>query len=304
MNKLTRDKRSQIIALLCEGNSMSATARLADVSFNTVSKLLIDAGQACSEYQDKALRGLNSKRVQVDEIWSFVGMKNRNIPEERKGEAGIGDVWVWAAIDADTKLMITWLVGDRSGESAKAFMRDLAQRLRDRIQLTSDGLARYEGAVREAFKWTVDYAMLEKQYSGGPVDGEKRYSPAECVGARKRVILGDPDQKHISTSFIERQNLTMRMGMRRFTRLTNAFSKKMENHAHAVSLHYMHYNFARIHKTLRVSPAMAAGVTDKLWSISDIVNVVDAWYDEQTKAKRATQEWADERLARKDAVKV
>jgi IS1 family transposase len=255
---------------------MRATSRIADVSINTVTKLLIDAGRACSDYQDKTLRNLGTKRVQVDEIWSFIGMKNRNIPEERKGEPGIGDVWVWAAIDADSKLMITWLVGDRSSASAKAFMRDLAARLRDRIQLTSDGLTKYEAAVREAFKWTADYAMLEKQYAG-PVDIDKRYSPPECVGARKRVILGNPDEDHISTSFIERQNLTMRMGNRRFTRLTNAFSRKLENHAHAVSLHYMHYNFCRIHQTLRVTPAMAASVTDKVWSLEDLVRVVDDW---------------------------
>jgi IS1 family transposase len=300
MNKLPRDQRSQIIALLCEGNSMSATARLADVSFNTVTKLLIDAGQACSEYQDKTLRGIRSQRVQVDEIWSFIGMKNRNVPKERKGEA-IGDVWVWTALDADTKLMITWLVGDRTSAAAKAFMLDLASRLRDRIQLTSDGLAKYEAAVREAFKGTADYAMLEKQYTQ-TIEGERRYSPPVCTGARKRVIFGNPDETKISTSFVERQNLTMRMSMRRFTRLTNAFSKKLENHAYAVSLHYMFYNFARIHKTLRVTPAMAAGVSDKVWSVGDIVDVVDAWYAAQTKAKRATQEWADERLARKDAV--
>jgi len=267
---------------------------------NTVSKLLIEAGQACSEYQDKALRNLPCKRLQLDEIWAFVGAKEKNVPRDQKG-FGRGDAWLWCAIDADTKLVPSWAVGDRSTDTARAFVDDLASRLTSRVQITTDGHRPYLQAIEGAFGAAVDYAMLEKVYAA-PVEGQKRYSPPECVGAKKREITGNPDERHISTSYVERQNLTIRMSNRRFTRLTNAFSKKLQNHAYAVSLHYMHYNFCRIHKSLRVTPAQAARVTEKLWSVSDIVDVVDAWYAEQTKAKRATQEWIDERLAKKDAV--
>ena len=300
MNKLTRDKRSQIIAMLCEGNSMSATARLADVSFNTVSKLLIEAGQACSEYQDRALRNLPCKRLQLDEIWAFIGAKEKNVPRDQKG-LGRGDAWLWCAIDADTKLVPSWAVGDRSTDTARAFVDDLAARLTSRVQITTDGHRPYLQAIEGAFGADVDYAMLEKVYAN-PVEGQKRYSPADCVGIKKREIAGQPDERHISTSFVERQNLTLRMSNRRYTRLTNAFSKKLANHEFMVSLHYMHYNFCRIHKSLRTTPAQAAGVTQNLWAITDIVDVVDAWYAEQTKARRATQEWTNERLSKKDAV--
>lgn len=269
MNRLTLEKRAQILGLLVEGNSLRAASRLADVSFNTVLKFVSDMGRACSEYQDKVLRDLPCKRVQVDEIWAFCYSKQRNVPEERRGEFGVGDVWTWTGICADTKLAVSWLVGDRGGDTAKAFVQDLASRLANRVQLTSDGHVPYLWAVEDAFGADIDYAMLVKRY-GQTDEGQRRYSPPECVGAEKQVVTGNPDPKHISTSFVERQNLTMRMSMRRFTRLTNAFSKKVENHVHAVSMHFMFYNFGRIHKTLRVTPAMAAGVTDHVWSLEEI----------------------------------
>ncbi len=276
MNKLGRDKRTQILHLLCEGNSMRATARLADVAFNSVVKLLVEAGKACSDYQDRTFRELPCKRLQLDEIWSFVYAKAKNLPDAKAAPEIAGDVWTWVAIDADTKLVPSWLVGDRSGETAKVFVSDLAARLAGRVQVTTDGHKAYLEAIDAAFGIDVDYAVLEKIYAS-PVEGQKRYSPPVCVGAKRNEIMGRPDQDHVSTSFVERQNLTMRMSMRRFTRLTNAFSKKVENHAYAISLHYMHYNFVRQHKTLRISPAMADGVSDRLWSVSDIVDVVDAW---------------------------
>ena len=271
MNRLNKEARAKVLHLLCEGTSIRAVARLTGASKNTVTKLLVDAGRACAEYQDKALRNLTCKRIQVDEIWSFVYSKQANVPDNKRGEAG--DVWTWTAIDADTKIVPSWLVGPRDSQAAIAFMDDLASRLVSRVQLTSDGHRPYLEAVEGAFGGDVDYAMLVKLYGSAP-EGEKRYSPAVCIGARKTRIEGDPDPKHVSTSFAERQNLTMRMQMRRFTRLTNAFSKKVENHAHAVALHFMYYNFVRIHKTLRVTPAMAAGVTDRLWEIGDVVDLV------------------------------
>ncbi len=272
MNKLTHEKRVQIINLLVEGNSMRATARIADVAFNSVAKLFIDTAKVCLDYQDKRLRNLPCKRVQVDEIWSFVYAKAKNVPDNKIGEAG--DIWTWVAIDADTKLVPSWRIGGRDAWTAKEFIADLASRMAGRIQITSDGFRLYENAVEAAFGDDVDYAMLVKIY-GESLEGQKRYSPAECVGTKKTRMIGNPDLCCVSTSFAERQNLTMRMSIRRFTRLTNAFSKKIENHAHSVALHYMYYNFCRIHKTLRVTPAMAAGVTDRLWSISDLVNLVE-----------------------------
>jgi IS1 family transposase len=256
--------------MLCEGMSMRAPSRLADVSINTVTKLLIDVGQAASDYQDKAFRNLSCKRLQVDEIWSFVGGKQKNMSLEQKRE-GLGDIWTWTAICADTKLIPSWYIGSRDADAACLFLQDLKDRLAGRIQLTTDGHRAYLAAVSEVFDWVIDYAMLVKQY-GTPPQGtpERRYSPAECIGAVKNVVSGQPDQKHISTSYAERSNLTLRMGCRRFTRLTNAFSKKVENHAHAVALHMMHYNFARIHKTLRVTPAMQAGVAKHAWSLEEI----------------------------------
>jgi IS1 family transposase len=271
MNKLSHEKRVQIINLLVEGNSMRATARIADVAFNSVAKLFIDTAKVCLDYQDKTFRNLPCKRLQLDEIWSFIYSKAKNVPDDKIGEAG--DVWTWVAIDADTKLVPSWRIGGRDGEIAREFVSDLASRLANRVQITSDGHKAYIEAIEGAFGDDVDFAQLIKVY-GEVVEGQKRYSPAECVGTKKSKVTGNPDLCCVSTSFVERQNLTMRMSIRRFTRLTNAFSKKIENHAHSVALHYMHYNFVRIHKTLRVTPAMAAGVTDKLWNISDIVDLL------------------------------
>ncbi len=278
MNKLPAEKRAQIIHLLVEGNSLRATARLADVSFNTTAKLFVDAARACLDYQNKTLRNLTCKRVQVDEIWSFVYAKALNAPIEKKIAGQAGDVWTWVAIDADTKLVPSWYIGDRSGQAAWEFLTDLRSRLKNRVQLTSDGHKAYLVGVAGSFGDNVDYAQLVKIYGkSGSEIGVRRYSPPECIGAVPTPVYGNPDPKHVSTSFVERQNLTMRMNIRRFTRLTNAFSKKMENHALSVALHYMHYNFCRIHKTLRVSPAMAAGVTDRLWGIEDIVTILETW---------------------------
>lgn len=258
--------------MLAEGNSLRATGRMADVAYNTILKMVSEAGQACAEYQDKTLRNLTCKRVQVDEIWSFVYSKAKNVPEGMEGKAG--DAWTWTALDADTKLVPCWMVGGRDSECAKVFIQDLKERLANRVQLTSDGHRAYLEAVEGAFGGDVDYAQLVKIY-GETVDGVKRYSPADCVGIKKSKISGDPDLCCVSTSFVERQNLTMRMQSRRFTRLTNAFSKKLDNHAHGVSLHFMNYNFARIHKTLRVTPAMAAGVADHVWSFEEIAALMD-----------------------------
>jgi len=246
------------------------------VAINTVVKLAVDAGAACSDYQDRILRNLNCKRVQVDECWCFCYAKAKNVtPEIAAKHPHVGDVWTWAAIDADSKLIPCWIVGARDGVSARMFVSDLASRLADRVQLTSDGLGAYLKAVEHAFRGDVDYAQLVKVYNETS-EGQKRYSPAECIGCTKNVVVGYPDPEHVSTSYIERANLSMRMGMRRFTRLTNAFSKKIENHAASVALYFMYYNFARVHKTLRCSPAMAAGVDNRLWEIKDIVSMIEA----------------------------
>ena len=282
MNKLDREARARILHLLCEGQSIRAVTRLTGASKNTVTKLVVDAGHACTEYQDRVLRNLTSKRVQVDEIWNFVYAKADHVKNAKAAPKDAGDVWTWTAIDADSKLLVSWLVADRTTESATIFMDDLRERLTNRVQLTSDGHRPYLDAVAETFGHDVDYAMLQKIYGKEP-QGEKRYSPAKCIGAVKKEITGNPDPKHVSTSFVERQNLTMRMHMRRFTRLTNAFSKKIENHACAVALHSMYYNFVRLHQTLKVSPAMAAGVTDRLWEMVDVVDVLDAF---EAKRKR------------------
>jgi len=277
MNRLPIEKRAQIINLLVEGMSMRATSRIADVSINTVTKLLIDTGAACAEFQDKTLRKLNCKRVQCDEIWSFVGSKEKNVPEELKGVFGYGDVHTWTAIDADTKLVPCWHVGTRGAESAHHFITDLSERLAHRVQLTTDGLKAYLEAVSDAFNGHIDFAQLVKLYGDTPArEASRKYSPSSYTGSRVDVVTGYPDAEHVSTSYVERQNLTMRMHMRRFTRLTNAFSKKVENHMHAVSLHFMFYNFAKIHKTLRVTPAMEAGVADHVWTIEEICNLVAA----------------------------
>jgi IS1 family transposase len=278
MNRLSRERRAQIIGLLVEGASLRAASRLADVSLNTVTKLLLDLGAACEEYQDRTLRNLKCKRIQCDEIWAFVYAKAKNVPEEHAGEFGYGDVWTWTALDADTKLVPSWAVGRRDGFTAQAFIRDLADRLATRVQLTTDGHRVYLEAVEGAFGSAIDYAMLVKLYegdSGKNAPAETRYSPAHCTGTRTAKISGDPDERHISTSYVERQNLTMRMSMRRFTRLTNAHSKRLLNHKAAVALHFMWYNFGRIHKTLRVTPAMEAGVTDHVWSLAEIVDLAN-----------------------------
>ena len=270
MNRLHIKKRAQILHMLCEGMSLRAVARIADVSRNTVDKLLRDVGAACLEYQDRVMVDLPCKRLQCDEIWSFVGAKEKNVPVARRGEFGIGDVWVWMAICADTKIVPCWHVDQRTGGDAYEFMSDLAPRLASRVQLTTDGLKAYLDAVEGNFGADIDFAQLIKIYGPGPIEEQRRYSPAECIGADIRLVTGDPEIDHISTSYIERQNLTMRMHMRRFTRLSNAFSKKVENHMHAISLHYMYYNFARIHKTLRVTPAMEAGTSDHVWEMEEI----------------------------------
>ena len=275
MNKLSIEKRVMILTMLVEGSSMRSVSRVADVSINTVTKLLIDAGTVCAEYQNEHLVNIKSKRVQCDEIWSFCYAKEKNVAPEDKGILGYGDVYTWTAIDADSKLSISWLVGRRDYEYAEAFIGDLASRLSDRIQLTTDGYGCYINTVEQFFGGMIDYAMLVKIY-GEEQKGDKRYSPASFVSSEKRVMAGNPDIDHVSASYVERNNLTMRMGMRRFTRLTNGFSKKIENLAHAVALHFMHYNFVRIHKTLKTTPAMAAGVTNTLWSMNDIVALIDA----------------------------
>lgn len=275
MNRLPIDKRAQIIGLLVEGMSMRAVSRVVGCSINTVTKLLEEVGFACNMYQSENLRNLNCKRVQCDEIWAFCYSKEKNVAPADKGVLGHGDVYTWTAIDADTKLMVSYLVGKRDADYAYTFMQDVAGRLAHRVQLTTDGHQPYLNAVIDAFGPDIDYAMLVKHYGVGSVTDQRRYSPARLIAAEQREIAGNPDKKHISTSYVERANLTMRMGMRRFTRLTNGFSKKVENLEHAVSLHFMHYNFARIHKTLRVTPAMEAGLTDHVWTLEEIAALAD-----------------------------
>jgi IS1 family transposase len=277
MNRLDTETRCRIVAALVEGNSIRATVRMTGAAKNTVAKLLIELGAVCSAHQDQVMRNLPCKRIQVDECWAFCYAKAKNVtPEIAAKNPFAGDVWAWAAIDADSKLIPSWIIGPRDGVTARIFVGDLAGRLANRVQLTSDGLAAYLQAVERAFRGDVDYAQLVKVY-GETSEGQKRYSPAECIGCERKAIVGYPDPEHVSTSYIERANLTMRMGMRRFTRLTNAFSKKIENHTAAVALHMMHYNFVRIHQTLRTTPAMAAGVTTKLWEIADIVALLDQY---------------------------
>lgn len=274
MNRLSTEKRIQVLRCLVEGNSIRSTVRITGVAKNTIAKLLVDVGFACSEYQDRTLRNLNCERLQCDEIWSFCYAKQKNVPKEFEGEFGYGDIWTWTAIDAKSKLVPSWYVGNRSAETALLFIRDLASRLKNKVQLTTDGHKAYLEAVEHAFGCNIDYAMLIKIYGNSP-ETEKRYSPSKIKDIESKIITGNPDRDHISTSYVERQNLTMRMSMRRFTRLTNAFSKKIENHAAAISLHFMYYNFCRIHRTLKVTPAMEAGVTDELFDIKDIVNLLD-----------------------------
>jgi IS1 family transposase len=277
MRKLASSERARILHLLCEGNSIRAITRLTGASKKTVSKLLVDAGKVCMAHHDQFVRRVKASRIQVDEIWTFTHCKEKNVASAKAAPEGAGDTWTWTAIDAETKLIVSYFVGDRDAESALEFMHDLRSRLRNRVQLTSDGLNTYLDAVEAAFGDDVDYAQLvkiygEPRYASGP---DRRYSAGECCGARKRRVTGNPDPREVCTSFVERQNLTMRMHMRRFTRLTNAFSKKIENHAYAVALHMTYYNWVRLHGKLRVTPAMAAGLSDRLWEIDDIVALIE-----------------------------
>ena len=290
MNKLPLAKRVQILSMLCEGSSMRSIERVVGCSINSVDKLLRDAGEAALLFHDRAVRGVKAKRVQCDEIWSFVGAKQKNVAgSKRSGDPTAGDCWTWTAIDADNKLLVSYMVGGRDAEFALLLMDDLRGRLANRVQLTTDGHSAYLQAVEEAFGADIDYAQLVKLYGAPPAapDAARRYSPTECLGTRKDKITGNPSRRHISTSYVERANLTMRMSMRRFTRLTNAFSKKLENHAHMVALYALWYNFVRIHKTLKVTPAMEAGIADRLWSMEDVVALIDE------QAERATTRLAD-----------
>lgn len=276
MNKLPLQKRVQIIAMLVEGSSMRSISRVVGVSINTVTKLLVEAGEAAAAYHDETVRDVKAKRVQCDEIWSFCYAKQKNVGTAKAAPEEAGDVWTWTALDAESKLIVSYLVGGRDGSYAKEFMDDVADRLANRVQLTTDGHGAYLDAIEGAFGIDVDYAQLVKLYGTAPESAKGRYSPAECIGARKEKKTGNPDKAHVSTSYVERQNLSMRMGMRRFTRLTNGFSKKLDNHFHMIALYFLHYNFCRIHKTLKMSPAMAAGVTDTLRDVEWVVSLIDA----------------------------
>lgn len=275
MNQMNTERRSQVVRCLVEGNSIRSTVRMTGAAKNTVVKLLVDLGSACAEYQNQVMRNLKCERIQCDEIWSFCYSKEKNVPEDKQGEWGYGDVWTWTALDADTKLIVSWFVAKRDAVSAHLFMNDLAERLSSKVQLTTDGHKAYLKAVSWAFgENDIDYAMLVKLYGPGPTD-TGRYSPAACIGAEKKPITGTPAESHISTSFVERQNLTMRMSMRRFTRLTNAFSKKIENHETAIALHLMYYNFCRKHQTLKTTPAVAAGVADHVWTVEELIGLLN-----------------------------
>lgn len=273
MNRLTTARRKAVVAALVEGNSIRATVRMTGVAKNTIVNLLVDLGDACARYQDEHLRGLKTRHIQCDEIWSFVYAKRKNVtPEMKEQHPGAGDAWTWTALDADSKLILSFRVGTRDSATAHEFMQDVAARVQGRVQLTSDGLTHYLNAVEGAFGLDVDYAMLNKIFAAAGDQG--RYSPPVCIGCQSTVVSGDPDRKHVNTSYVERQNLTMRMSMRRFTRLTNGFSKKLENHAATVALYFMYYNFARVHQTLRVTPAMQAGIADHVWSLDEIVSLL------------------------------
>jgi IS1 family transposase len=272
MNKLNRQRQAQIVAALIEGNSIRATARMTGADKETVMKLQVEAGFKAADYQDRVMLGLSCKRVQCDEIWAFCYAKDKNVPAEKQGKFGFGSVWTWTAIDADTKLIPSFTVGNRDAASARMLIEDLASRLKSRIQLTTDGLRVYVNAVEDAFGAEIDFAQLHKIYAS--TQDETRYSPAVCIGCERKTVMGNPNPEYISTSYVERSNLSMRMGMRRFTRLTNGFSKKIENHAASVALYFMHYNFCRVHKTLRVTPAMEAGLTDHVWTIEEMLSKI------------------------------
>lgn len=278
MNRLSTEKRAQIIGALVEGNSIRATVRMTGAAKNTITKLLGDLGEACADYQDGVFRQLPCKVVEVDEIWAYCYAKQKNVPEQFKGTPGYGDVWTFTGICADTKLVPSWLVGERTQDDAEVFLTDLASRMANRIQLSTDGHSMYEATVGPSFGGQVDWAQIQKTYASAA--DARKYSPPVCTGTKRRVLKGDPDPARISTSYVERQNLTMRMGMRRFTRLTNGFSRKIENLAHAVSLHFMHYNFARPHGSLKEryprTPAMAAGVADHIWTLEEIAALLDS----------------------------
>ena len=274
MNRLPREKRARILHQLVEGVGLRAISRLEDVSINTVTKLLVDAGNACAAYHDEHVRNVHAERIQVDELWSFVYAKQANVAKAKKAPAGAGDAWIWKALDADNKLIVSWFVGPRDSGSAFTFMHDLKDRLAGRVQLTSDGLAAYPGAVELVFGADVDYSQLIKHYTH-PIPEEARYSPPVCTGTTKKRLQGNPDEVHISTSYVERSNLNLRMGVRRFTRLTNAFGKKLENQVHALALWLVYYNFVRMHKTLRMTPAMAAGLTDTLHDMGWLADLVE-----------------------------
>lgn len=285
MNKLTAERRAAIVSALVEGMSVRATCRMTDTAKGTVLRLLADLGPVCREYMDRTLVNLPCRRVQCDEIWQFCYAKQKNVPEAMKDKAGVGSVWTWTALCADTKLIASFHVGTRDAACAYEFMSDLASRLRGRIQLTTDGHSAYLSAVEGAFGRNIDYAMLIKQY-GEPIGEEHRYSPAECIGTRIEEIMGHPQEEHVSTSYVERQNLTMRMSMKRYARLSNGFSKKVENHLHATALHFLHYNFARIHQTLRCTPAMEAGVADHPWTVEEIVGLLEQRERETSEMER------------------
>jgi IS1 family transposase len=274
MNKLNTEKRAQVVAALVEGNSLRSTVRMTGVAKRTVSRLLVELGEACSRYQDKAFVNLKCRRLQCDEVWTFTFAKEKNCTAEMKAK-GYGDTWTWVAMDADSKLVPCWVVGQRHAGVAYHFIHDLKSRLAHRVQLTTDAHGAYLSAIEDAFGCEVDYAQLIKIYGDAPEQPDTRYSPAQCMGTRRAVISGSPDHNHISTSYIERQNYSMRTSIRRFTRLSSGFSKKLANHEHALAIHYMYYNFARVHSAHRLSPAMAAGVTDHLWSIEEIVGLLD-----------------------------
>src|SRR5438093_8996455 len=268
MNRLSKEQRTRVVAALVEGNSIRSTSRMTGIARNTITSLLVDLAEACAGYHNRYVRNLRVRRLKCDEIWNFVGAKAKNATPEKKA-IGWGDIWTWVGIDADTKLVGAYLVGGRDGGWATEFMEDCASRISNRVQITTDGHRVYLDAVENAFGADIDYAQLQKIY-GAVVENETRYSPAKCIGCDMKVVSGNPDPKHVSTSYVERQNLTMRMHMRRFTRLTNGFSKKVDNHRHSVALHYMFYNFCRTHQTLRVTPAMEAGITDHVWSLEEI----------------------------------
>ena len=276
MNKLSNERRAQVIRALVEGNSIRATVRMTGVAKNTITKLLVDVGEACAKYHADNVVDVPSRRVQCDEIWSFCYAKARNVPLEKRDEFGYGDVWTWTAIDADSKLCVSWLVGTRDAPTGYEFMSDVAKRLQGRIQLTTDGHKAYLSAVDYAFGGDIDYAVLQKLYGKNPLEDDTRYSPAVCTGIKIEKVHGDPDPRHISTSYVERQNLTMRMSMRRFTRLTNAFSKKVLNLSAAIALHFVYYNFVRVHQTLKTTPAVASGLADHVWTIDEIVGLLDS----------------------------